>query len=72
MTWKPGSPLHQLFVRLITEENIERLGFIDWDKVQFLVRDAFEEKDGFALRSAICIAGLVVLSQTFCVKRVDL
>ena len=63
--WPRDGPLHKLFQRLVTRENVERLGFVDWSSVEDLVHKAFVEHDTVALRCANVIAQWVVLSQRF-------
>ncbi|RYP88513.1 hypothetical protein DL769_000280 [Monosporascus sp. CRB-8-3] len=64
--WPKGGPLHQLFTRLLTRENIEALGFIQWSAVQKSLKIAFgENSDPGAWRSCLVVGGLVVLSQRF-------
>lgn len=60
-----GGPLHKLISRLITEENIARLGFVDWSRCKDLVRQAFEEEKPMAMRYCLVVAEWVVLSQRF-------
>ncbi|KAL8801629.1 MAG: hypothetical protein Q9182_004314 [Xanthomendoza sp. 2 TL-2023] len=63
-----GGPIHQLMSRLITQENIEELGFIDWSKTHDLVQRSFEEQEPNALRKAFTVAQFVVLGQRFGIK----
>ena len=49
-------------------ENVARLGFVDWDKVQPLTHQAFVEKDPAALRTAIVVAQYVVLAERFSIE----
>lgn len=60
-----GGPMHQLMSRLITEENVEALGFVDWSRTRDLVEKAFSTQDQVALRSAFGIAQWVVLGKRF-------
>lgn len=54
--------------RLITEENVARLGFVSWEKVRGLVARAFEKKESLAFRLALVVAQWVVLAERFGVK----
>ena len=68
-TYPVNGPLHQLLRRLITEQNVAQLGYVDWLKVDGLVDKAFgEEGDPGAMRKAIVIAEWIVLAQRFGVK----
>lgn len=61
-----GGPLYTLFERLVTRENIENLGFVDWNRVSGLLASAFGEKrDTQALRVLINVGQWVVLSRRF-------
>lgn len=57
--------MHQLMSRLITKQNVEALGFLDWSKIHDLVHKAFEEQEPGMLRTTILVAQYVVLSQRF-------
>ena len=70
-TWPAGGPLHKLMVRLITEENVDNLGFVDWHGIKDLVDKAFQEKDAKAMRFVFIVAEWVVLSQRFKIKRAE-
>ncbi|CAK1359067.1 unnamed protein product [Cercospora beticola] len=64
-TYAPGGPLHQLFSELVTEENVARLGFVDWDSAKDLLQSAFEKHEQMAFRRIVMLAEWVVLSQRF-------
>lgn len=68
-SYPSGGPLHTLFSDLITEVNVQQLGFLDWSTVQGIVKRAFEEQSPLAMRNAFCIAQWIVLGQRFGVKR---
>ncbi|KAL8712959.1 MAG: hypothetical protein Q9220_002817 [cf. Caloplaca sp. 1 TL-2023] len=63
-----GGPMHQLMNRLITQQSIEALGFVDWPSTKDLVPQAFEGQNPAMLRRAFVLAQYVVLSQKFGVK----
>jgi asparagine synthase (glutamine-hydrolysing) len=70
--WPKGGPLHQLFTRLLTRENIGALGFIQWSTVQKSLEAAFgDESDSGAWRSCLVVGSMVVLSQRFGVPPVS-
>ena len=58
--------------QIITRENVERLGFLDWPKVDGLVEKAFGGQDALAMRFSIVVAQWVVIGQRFNVKRSEL
>ncbi|KKY19459.1 putative asparagine synthase [Diplodia seriata] len=66
-----NGPLHKLFSRLICRENVEELGFVDWNKTKDLVREAFVQKNPSAVRAAISVGQWVVLGRRFGVKKAD-
>ena len=61
--------MHQLMSRLITKQNVEALGFLDWSKMHDLVRKAFEEQEPGMLRTTLLVAQYVVLSQRFGIEQ---
>ncbi|KAL1981504.1 hypothetical protein VTN96DRAFT_2533 [Rasamsonia emersonii] len=63
-----NGPLHAVVRRLVTRENVAKLGFVDWSKTEGLVERAFVDKDAFAFRRAMAVAQFVVLGQRFGVK----
>lgn len=70
LRYSVDGPLYKLLNKLITETNIDKLGFVSWKKVQSLVRRAFEEKESLAFRLALVVAQWVVLSERFNVTAV--
>ncbi|TLD05611.1 asparagine synthase (glutamine-hydrolyzing) [Venturia nashicola] len=68
-SWPANGPLHKLFSRLVTRENIERLGFVDWDRVSNTVSQAFDDGNVSSFRLAASLAQWVVLSQKFRMKQ---
>lgn len=68
-TWPVNGPLHKLMSSLVTEANVDQLGFVDWHKCQDLVHRAFVEKSAEAMRYAIVVAEWIVLSRRFGVAR---
>lgn len=71
-----NGPLHQLMTRLITEDNVSSLGFLDWTtedddgavSMGDMVHLAFAEKNESAFRLVICLAQWIVLGKKFGVK----
>lgn len=72
-----GGPLHRLMRRLVTEENVKALGFLEWrpgmldgGTVAQLVDRAFEGgKEEGVFRLVIYLAQWVVLGRRFAVRR---
>ncbi|KAI3401819.1 hypothetical protein diail_8197 [Diaporthe ilicicola] len=69
VSWPTGGPLHRLFEGLVTEPNVEELGFLDWENVKGLVDMAFIEKDVAAFRQTLIIAEWIVISQRFAIEK---
>lgn len=63
-------PLHKLFERLVTRDNVAELGFVDWDKAKVLLEKTLEGDNVFAFRSLLVVAQFVVLHKRFGVKKV--
>ena len=62
-------PLHRLLSRLVTRDQVEALGFVDWSPVRDLVARAFGQmKDQSAMRYALTVAQWVIISQRFGVQ----
>ena len=69
--WPEGGEIHQLMQRLISKENVEGLGFVDWEQAKDLVHNAFVQKQLPAFRNSMFLAQWVVLSQKFGVKKAE-
>lgn len=68
LKYKIGGPMHQLMKRLVTEGNIDRLGFLktgDWEE---MVDHAFTGNDS-VFKLVICVAQWAVLGQRFGVEK---
>ncbi|RYP67284.1 hypothetical protein DL769_005812 [Monosporascus sp. CRB-8-3] len=65
----PGGPLHRKIKHLVTKENVENLGFVDWEATEDTLEKAFNQQEPLALRRSITVAQFVVLGQRFGVKR---
>lgn len=63
-----NGPLHRKLEELVTRENVEALGFVDWEQTSVLVPKAFEEGNHLAFRASLAIAQFVVISKRFGVK----
>ncbi|KAE8387489.1 hypothetical protein BDV23DRAFT_195701 [Aspergillus alliaceus] len=68
-TYQADGPVHKVLKRLLTQENVNQLGFLDWDRVQGHLAKAFRDKDGLCFQRAFCAAQYVVLGQKFGVKK---
>ncbi|KAL2829126.1 nucleophile aminohydrolase [Aspergillus pseudoustus] len=69
MRYAVDGPMHRKLKELVSQENVEALGFVDWEETQGLVEKAIVGGDNFAFRAAVAIAQYVVLSKRFGVKR---
>jgi asparagine synthase (glutamine-hydrolysing) len=69
--YKENGPLHKVCQRLLTEENVKQVGFLDWDMVQTALDKTFKERDSFAFRHTLAAAQFVVLAQRFQVKTAE-
>ena len=65
-------PMHQVLKPLLTCENVDALGFVDWTQASQMLDKAFREKDPVSFRSAYLLAQFVVLSQRFNVPKAQL
>ncbi|KAI0474500.1 asparagine synthase [Xylaria cf. heliscus] len=66
LLWPKDGPMHQLFRRLLTKENVEAVGFLNWSRIENVVESAFgENADISAFRSCLIIGSLVTISQRF-------
>ncbi|KAL1595958.1 hypothetical protein SLS60_009648 [Paraconiothyrium brasiliense] len=66
-----NGPFHQVIKSLVTKENVEQLGFIDWSRVEGLAEKAFVQHEHLAYLTVLSVAQFVVFSQRFGVKRAD-
>lgn len=64
-------PLHRMLSKLLTQENIDQLGFVDLGKTSGLLDEAFAKKNPLAMRFALVVAQWVVLSQRFGIRRAE-
>jgi asparagine synthase (glutamine-hydrolysing) len=68
VTFGTDGPMYKLLKRLVTDENIEKLGFLDAEGMSDLVDKAFATKNTPTFRLVICLAQWVVLMQRFGVR----
>lgn len=66
--YREDGPLHRVVKSLLTEDNVNKLGFVDWDRLQEHIVKGFRDGDPRYFRSSLFVAQLVVLSQRFGVK----
>ena len=69
--YKEGGPIHKMLAKVVTKENVEALGFVDWKASSKLLDKAFKERDGVAMRKAMAVAQFVTLGQRFGVKKAE-
>ncbi|KAK6208952.1 hypothetical protein LQW54_006700 [Pestalotiopsis sp. IQ-011] len=66
IAWPRGGPLHQMLERLLTEDNVRRLGFLDWGEVQASLEAGFGDGASVgATRKTLIAASFVALGQRF-------
>lgn len=66
--WKVGGPLYKKLTSLISRENIERLGFADWEKCKDIVDRSFCERDQLVFRKVIWLAQIISIGLQFGVQ----
>lgn len=61
--------MYELFARLITRENVEGLGWLEWGACEGLVERAIKEGDRSAFGQMILVGQFVILGKMFGAKR---
>ena len=61
--------MHTICKKLLTKENVEQVGFLDWNSVPGNLNRSFIDKDPFAMRRTPTSVQYVVLSKRFGVKK---
>lgn len=61
--------LHKFFQQLVTKENVESLGFFDWNGCKDLIADGIVRGDSGKTRKLFMVAQLIILGQRFGVKK---
>lgn len=69
--YQDGGPIHRMLAEVVTRENVEALGFVDWKASSGLMDRAFKEKDGVAMRKVMALAQFITLGQRFGVKKAE-
>lgn len=64
-------PLHQLYKKLLTRDNIEGLGFLKWEEVKELPERAFVKKELNAMRSLNLCCQWIILGKRFGAARAE-
>lgn len=73
VVYAKGGPLHRLFSRLLTKENVDALGFLHWPVVAKSLDAGFgEDADRVAFRQCVTAGCLVTIGQRFGVARAEL
>ncbi|KXH40244.1 asparagine synthase [Colletotrichum simmondsii] len=68
--WPREGPIHRLFRKLITEDSVKNLGFLEWEDVKSWLEHGFgNDSDPNAFRKLVITGSWVVLSQRFGVKK---
>lgn len=64
--YEVNGPIHQLFTRLVTKENVDNLGFLDWGQTKEHLDKSFgDSQNELSFRATLSVAQYVVLSQRF-------
>lgn len=69
--YQDGGSFHKMLLRVVTKENVEALGFVDWEASRDIVDKAFKERDGIAMRKAMAIVQFVTIGQRFGVEKAE-
>lgn len=69
VTYRIGGPLYRYLSGLMTQENVEELGFLDWDKCRTLVDDGFGQHDIARLRKLFVVTQFIEIGKRFGVAR---
>ncbi|KJZ74788.1 hypothetical protein HIM_05905 [Hirsutella minnesotensis 3608] len=64
-------PLHRLYRRLLTRDNVDALGFLDWGAVQSLPEQAFGLGDVTAFRTLNLCCQWIILAQRFGIAKAE-
>lgn len=67
--YKPNGPVHKLFDSLITKENVEDLGFLEWEQCKGLVHDAIFDANRAKYSQMILVGQFVILKRRFGVRK---
>jgi len=70
-SYPQGGPMHKLLEGIITKENIEDLGFLDWDQCKDLVQKAFVKDSALAMRYSMVVSQWITIGKRFGVKRAE-
>ncbi|KAL4927571.1 asparagine synthetase B family protein [Aspergillus undulatus] len=54
--FKNDGPLHRTVTRLLTEDNVKKLGFVDWNQMQDHIKKGFRDGDQKCFRSSLFVA----------------
>ena len=76
ITYPTNGPLHKLFQKALTKENVERLGFLSWVAINSCMEQAFtvdgrSDVSSHAFRTIFMSAQWVILSQKFEIERAE-
>ncbi|KAL8744523.1 MAG: hypothetical protein Q9190_003241 [Brigantiaea leucoxantha] len=67
-----GGPMWKLMNKLVTKENVEGLGFVDWEGMKGRMAKAFDGTgDVVSMRVVFVVAQWVVLAQRFGIQRAE-
>ncbi|KAI1336734.1 asparagine synthase [Xylariaceae sp. FL0016] len=73
LSWPKGGPLHRLFTRILSKENVEAVGFLDWAVIQESLNKGFgDEANAAAMRRCQVAGSFVTISQRFGVAKAQI
>lgn len=63
--WKKGGPLYSRLSALITRENVEKLGFADWNQCETMVDQCYDDENEELFRKSIWLAQIISIGLQF-------
>ena len=72
VVYQVGGPIHQMMKKLVTEKNVEKLGFLASRGIEEKVERGLREQNTIVMRENLIIAQFVVLSDRFGVRKAGL
>lgn len=63
--WKKGGPLYDLLSSLLSQENVQNLGFADWEFCEGMVDRCYDEENEPLFRQCIWLAQIISMGLQF-------
>ena len=67
--YQKDGPLQRYFESIMTRENVENIGFLEWNKCKGLIREAFVEKNSVQMRKLFLVTQFIEIGKRFGVKK---